>query len=131
LIQETKMVEENRSGTPKERTAMPVVAGGLMIADGALKLLGLMVLLFAGIFLIVPQSVAGIDFPFVGGGILLVVALPLVILAVLAILGGISAIGRKKFWLSLTGAIASFIPFSLLGLAAIILLAVSRQEFED
>ena len=126
------MVEENRAPDTKPRTAMPVIAGGLMLADGGLKLLGLVVLIFASIFLIVPESFGSINFPLAGVGIFTVVALPLVILAVLAILGGVTAIGRKKYWLSMTGAIAAFIiPFSLLGLAAIILLAISRQEFED
>ena len=126
------MVEENRAPSPKPRTALPPIAGGLMLADGGLKLLGLVVLIFASLFLIVPESVGAIRFPLAGIGLFMVVAVPLVILAILAILGGIAALGRKKYWLSMTGAIAAFIiPFSLLGLAAIILLAISRQEFED
>jgi hypothetical protein len=51
------------------------------------------------------------------------------ILGILAIIGGIYALHRKKSGLALTGSIAAFLPFSLLGLASIILIALSKDEF--
>jgi hypothetical protein len=48
----------------------------------------------------------------------------------LAVIGGIYALQREKFGLAVTGSIAAFLPFSLLGLASIILIALSKDEFE-
>jgi hypothetical protein len=53
------------------------------------------------------------------------------ITGVLAIVGGIYSLKRKSWAWSLTGAIASFLPFNLLGLTSIILLAMSKKEFES
>ncbi len=61
--------------------------------------------------------------------ILLVVALVVLAFAVLEILGGISAVQRKRWGLALAGGIASAIPFNLIGIFAIILLALSKDEF--
>ena len=112
--------------TPIQKTAMPVVAGILAIASGGFKLLTFVGLIVASFFLISP--VHGFDIhPIV---ILLTISVPLTILGILAIVGGISALQRKRFGLAVTGSIASFLPFSLLGLASIILIALSRNEFE-
>jgi len=47
-----------------------------------------------------------------------------------AIIGGIHALQRKKWWLALVGSVATFFPFSVLGMAAIVLTAMSKKEFE-
>jgi hypothetical protein len=56
------------------------------------------------------------------GGILLV-------LGIIAIVGGISAIRRKSFGLSLAGAICALIPLNLLGLLAVIFVSLGKREF--
>jgi hypothetical protein len=56
------------------------------------------------------------------GGILL-------ILGIIAIIGGFSAIRRKSFGLSLAGAICALIPLNLLGLLAVIFVSLGRREF--
>ena len=56
------------------------------------------------------------------GGILLV-------LGIIAIVGGVSAIRRKSFGLSLTGAICALIPLNLLGLLAVIFVSLGKREF--
>jgi hypothetical protein len=62
------------------------------------------------------------------GGI--VIGIILGVLGIVAIVGGISAIKRSSFGLSLAGAICAFIPFHLLGLLAIIFVSLSKKEFE-
>ena len=57
-----------------------------------------------------------------------VVALGLV-LGIVAIVGGVSALRRKSFGLSLAGAICS-LPSAILGILAIIFVSVSKKEFE-
>jgi len=51
-----------------------------------------------------------------------------VILGILAVVGGISAIRRKKFGLSLTGAICA-LASGLLGILAVIFVALGKREF--
>ena len=56
------------------------------------------------------------------GGILLV-------LGIVAIVGGVSAVRRKSFGLSLAGAICALIPINLLGLLAVIFVSLGKREF--
>jgi hypothetical protein len=56
------------------------------------------------------------------GGILLA-------LGIVAIAGGVSAIRRKSFGLSLAGAICALIPINLLGLLAVIFVSLGKREF--
>ena len=60
--------------------------------------------------------------PMIAGGILLV-------LGIIAIVGGVSAIRRKSFGLSLAGAICALIPLNLLGLLAVIFVSLGKREF--
>jgi hypothetical protein len=66
------------------------------------------------------------------GPILTALAIPLAILAILAIVGGVYALRRKVWGLALAGSIASlFAPyFLLLAIAAIVFTALSKKEFE-
>jgi hypothetical protein len=110
----------------KKQTAMPAVAGSLAIADGALKVLSLLGMLGFGLFMAVPSG-AHMNFSLL---LLPLIGLPLLVLAVLAINGGIFAIQRRKWNWALTGSIAALLPFSLLGLASLILVALAKEEFE-
>ncbi len=55
---------------------------------------------------------------------------PLFAWAALALMGGIFALQRKRWGLVLAGAVVALLPFSLLGLAATILVVLSKNEFE-
>jgi hypothetical protein len=112
--------------TPVNKTPMPIVAGILAIAAGGFKILTLVGMICFSFFLISPIPEFEL-FPVV---IMLVISVPLAILGILAIIGGISAVQRKSFGLAVAGSIAAFLPFSLLGLASIILIALSKSEFE-
>ena len=51
------------------------------------------------------------------------------VLGVVAVVGGIYAIRRKKFGLSLAGAVCA-LPSYILGIPAVILVSTSKKEFE-
>ena len=59
---------------------------------------------------------------------LLIVGVPLIVLGILAIIGGVSAVRRKSFGLSLAGAICA-LPSVILGILAVIFVSVGRREF--
>jgi len=103
--------------------AFEVIGGGVMVALVCLRTpLGLWLLpclpRFGG-------ACSMADFPIwsiIVGGLLLV-------LGIIAIAGGFSAIRRKKFGLSLAGAICALIPLNLLGLLAVIFVSLGKREF--
>ena len=117
-----------------EKTWMPVVAGILDIVSAAFKLLGVLGVIIAGIVVplnpyIDPAKAAG-GVPVNVVALLLLAGIPLVIFLILALVGGIYALQRKKWGLALAGSIAALLPLSLLGIAAIILTTLSKNEFE-
>ena len=109
------------------KTAMPVVAGILTLISGGLKLLGVLGMIIAGFFIsFAPRMSDRFHHPLV---IFAIIGILLLISGVIAVIGGIYTLQRKYWAMSLTGAIFAFLPFNLLGLASIILLALSRREF--
>jgi len=54
----------------------------------------------------------------------------LLVLGIIAIAGGVSAMRRKSFGLSLAGAICAFIPLNLFGLLAVIFVSLGKREFQ-
>ena len=59
---------------------------------------------------------------------LIIVGVPILALGIAAIVGGISALRRKRFGLSLAGAICA-LPSVILGIMAIIFVSMSKREF--
>ena len=106
---------------------MPTVAGILAITSGCLKLLGVFGLMIAIIAVAADpyRHAGGVD-PLV---ILLAIAIPLAVVGILSTVGGIYALLRRNWGLALAGSIAAVLPFSLLGVAALILTALCRDEF--
>ena len=71
-------------------------------------------------------------FEFFGGGLpvsWVVTGGFFVVVGIAAVVGGISAIRRKRFGLSLAGAICTLLS-GLVGIMAIVFVAVSKKEFE-
>jgi hypothetical protein len=60
--------------------------------------------------------------------VLLIIGLPILVLGILAVIGGILAIRRKRFGLSLAGAICALLS-GLLGILAVIFVALGKREF--
>ncbi|MFC1992852.1 hypothetical protein ACFLV3_03470 [Chloroflexota bacterium] len=56
-------------------------------------------------------------------------SIPSLIISLLALAGGIFALQRKKWAWALTGSIAAALSFILLGIPAIVLIAMSKDEF--
>ena len=114
---------------PDIKTPMPLIAGILTIVSGAFKFISLLAV--AGAFMFVPVTAMNGGFERVGAiTVLLAVIIPLAILAILSIIGGIYAIVRRRFGMALTGAIAALLPFSLLGVASLVLIVLAKDEFE-
>jgi len=53
---------------------------------------------------------------------------PLLVLGIIAVVGGISALRRKSFGLSLAGAICA-LPSNILGILAVIFVTLGKREF--
>ena len=117
--------------TNVRKTALPTVAGIFSIVLGALKFLGFLGLLALRSFIAIANR-RGYNFPMeFHTGILIIGAIVLIVLGVLSIVGGVYTLQRRQWGLSLAGAIAAFLPFNLLGLVPIILLALSKREFDS
>jgi hypothetical protein len=121
---------------PARPTWMPTVAGILDIVVGVLSLIGA---LFLGVGIIFLSSAAGwagfteADFaPMTIGavvGIIGVVTAYLVAIGVLAVVGGIYALQRKRFGLALAGSIAAIFCSTIVGGVATVFLAMGKKEF--
>ena len=115
-----------------EKTWMPKAAGILDIVAGALSFIGLT---FAFFGILVLGAMEGGNMPAeTPANLILTVIVILAIFAIiadaLAIVGGIFALQRKKWGLALAGSIAAFLASWPLGIAAIVLTALSKKEFE-
>ena len=106
------------------KSAKPVAAGILSIVAGGGNILGALVLGIGGLIF---GSLSGYFFP---GFLGLLLAFPMLIVGVLSIIGGVFAIQRRRWSWALAGSIATLVTSSLLGIAAIILLAISKDEFQ-
>ena len=111
-----------------ERTRKPKIGGILAILSGALGILG-------AISYTVGLGSAGSGFgkgdipPFVPS-IIFGMSIPSIVIAVIALVGGIFAIRRKRWSWALTGTIAATLSLILLGIPSIILVSLSRDEFK-
>jgi len=103
-----------------ERTWKPTVGGILAIIGGAIgTILGLVI-----------ATVGSIGW-FFGVPWVSAIGAPLIILGIIAIVGGIYALRRRIWGLALAGSICALIgPWGLLGLLAIIFVSLGKGEFE-
>jgi len=120
-----------------DRGGLLSAGGVLSIIVGALEVIGggIMVALIS---LCTPLRLSCLPFhPHFGGACgmagapiwLIIVGGLFVVLGIIAIAGGVSAIRRRSFGLSLAGAICALIPFNLLGLLAVIFVSLGKREF--
>jgi len=120
----------DRGGLLSAGGILSIIVGAFEIIGGAL----VATLLLVGVPLWRP------DFPFApgfGGGfpfgsnltVVVIVAIVVAVLGIIAIVGGVSAIRRGSYGLSLLGAICALIPVNILGLLAVIFVALGRGEF--
>jgi hypothetical protein len=62
--------------------------------------------------------------------IYLVIGLLMMVFGVMSIIGGVSALHRRKWGLALTGSVCAIVCFFYLGIPATILLVMHKREFE-
>ena len=110
-----------------EKTWMPLVAGILIIISAATKLVAAIGI---GIFLSFINVWPHFAFGVPESAMLISIMVPYLILGIVAITGGIYSLRRKVWGMALAGSIAAFLPSSVLGLVAIIFVALSKKEFE-
>jgi hypothetical protein len=107
----------------RKETWMPIAAGVLCIIAGATEL-------FGGLILSALASLITAFFWMPELGALF--GVPLIIVGIVAIIGGICSLTRRAWGMALAGAICSlFLPHVIiLGILAIIFVAISKQEFK-
>ena len=110
-----------------EKTRRPINGGILTLLSGALAIFG--ALNYAVGFSDSPGFGKGDIPPFVPS-IIFGVPLMSIVIGVVALAGGILAVRRKRWKWALAGAIAGALSLLPLGIAAIILVAISRDEFD-
>ncbi|MFH1775410.1 MAG: hypothetical protein ABH839_01960 [Chloroflexota bacterium] len=121
-----------------EKTCKPLTAGILNIIAGAFTLLGGMVVIILAtvmsttLFHYIMYS-AGAAGPVTPGTILSIItilAVCLIVSGIISIVGGVFAIKRRIWGLALAASILSILHSSALGIAAIVLVALGKNEFE-
>jgi hypothetical protein len=109
----------------KKETWMPTTAGILDIIAGSCGLIASLVFVsLGGIMRFVPNV------PTYLWPIFTALSVPIATIGILAIIGGVYALRRKVWGLALAGSIAAFFPSWILGLTAIVLTALSKNEFD-
>jgi hypothetical protein len=106
--------------------AFEVIGGGIMVGlvIAHRELFGLV---GHGVWGGTPAILFG-PFGFVDLILLIIVGVPLLVLGIVGIVGGTSAIRRKSFGLSLAGAICA-LPSAILGILAVTFVALRKREF--
>ena len=145
-------MEMNTSGMPTQTntTSWSKAAGILLIISGVISILtGIVFVMIAtilpGIFSSMSSSMSQDQFPHNYSnysamiqnmsGIYVVCGIIIIVFAIFAILGGIMALQRKMWALALVGAILGLLSFgffisSILSIIAIVLLAISKSDFD-
>ena len=118
-----------------KKTWKPTIAGTANIVNGSIKLIAslLLILYIQGIFQ--PAESGRADVSLIGiwdtsVGVIWSSVVLLTILGVLAIVGGVYALKRKRWEWGLSGSIAALIPCFVMGTLAIIFILQSKGEFE-
>jgi hypothetical protein len=114
----------NQTNPRSAPTAKPVVAGFFNIITGAGVLLTLSILTIGGLV------IGAFTFPLIGF-VILILGIPGLVLGILSIVGGIYATQRRKWGWALAGSIASALAANVLGIVALILVALSKDEFNN
>ncbi len=111
------------------KTWKPTTAGILSIIAGAIQVI-------FGLALSTILAIGGVAGAFASipgmGGVMAAIGVPLIIIGIVAIVGGVYALKRRVWGLALAGAICAVIgPWGILGVLAIIFVAMGKGEFEQ
>lgn len=117
----------------KQKTWKPVVGGVLSIVAGSFDLLGVLGIVIAIAVIGTPALFSESDiYPVTVGfisAILGALAVYLGVLGIFAIVGGVFATQRRKWGLALTGSIMAMLSSFVMGLLALIFIAMAKDEF--
>ena len=118
-----------------EKSKMHTVAGILAVVAAVLKLFTSFGLIIA---LLAVGNNPAIYSAFGGAGVfmdiptlLLVIAVTCAVLGTMGMVGGIYALQGKRWTMALAGSIAAALPFSIVGIAAFVVVVLTRDEFEQ
>jgi hypothetical protein len=128
------ILRSKKRGSRMYKTWMPKVAGILSIVAGGLSLL-FVILGVLGVGLFFSSGyLYGYDTRGVHSlaGVWVAIFLPVFIISAVAVAGGVFALQRRLWGLALAGAICAFLTgwAWALGIAAIVLVAMSKHEFD-
>ncbi len=114
-----------------ENRWMPTTTGILCIVAGALSLLGwLFVIMGISLFGVFSQMIPNIDFPRWFPMVMGIIAVPGVLIDILAIVGGVFALRRQNWGVALAGSIAALFCSFFLGVAALVFVIMGKGEFK-
>ena len=114
-----------------EKTWKPTVAGILDIVSGAFAFIWFIMLIIAIIVIGGATYFPGMEaIPRFVPSILWSLAIPSLIIGILALIGGAYALQRKKWGWALAGSIATTVFWFFVGIPAIVFTAQSKNEFE-
>jgi hypothetical protein len=111
-----------------EKTAMPVV-GGVLLIIGAIAGIAQGALFIVGSAVIMPIDIAGVS------ELLAICGVIFLVTNLIGLIGGIFAAQRKTFGIAIVGSImvlifGGFFIGNIFGLIGLILVAISRKEFD-
>jgi len=121
---------DSRGGLLTAGGVLSIIAGALEVIGGviiALLTVGIRILIRLALIPSHPGDWWGHIIPVIPFW-LIIVGVPLLALGIVAIVGGVSALRRRNFGLSLAGAICA-LPSSILGILAVIFVSLSKREF--
>ena len=125
-------MDEGRGGLLSAGGILSIIVGAFeILGGGMMALMCLRIPLRLGLISFLP----GIPRPWFEHCIgvipiwLIIVGGLFVVLGIIAIVGGVSAIRRRSFGLSLAGAICALVPLNFLGLLAVIFIGLGKREF--
>jgi len=113
-----------------KKTWKPEVAGILDIVSGVFALISVVGLIIGAIVISGAPHLVGVEVPVNVPVILWSIAIAYFIIGILALVGGVYALKRKKWGLALTGSIAIDFFWFFVGIPAIVFTALSKDEFE-
>lgn len=113
-----------------EKTAKPVAAGVLIIITGVFGLMFALSAFLAFFAVTISLDIYIPFFPEFVSAVLLTLGIISCLFSLFILVGGICALQRKYWGLALAGSIVAVLGFPLLGIPALVLVALSREEFE-
>lgn len=112
-----------------EKTLKPAIAGYLLVVTGIITILGIVIMTI--ILWAMSQGMAAgfVEPANIPAGLILVMGLMLSLPAIVSVIGGIYAVRRRLWGMALAGAICSCFYFNVLGIPALVLIILSKNEF--